>query len=154
MPLVPFQLHYDLDRRQRLTPHLVIWAPFAPVAAIIIVASLILAIGHSLFWLIGVFVGILFSRGLFVGLLDVLIHPVRHVDIIVQENGLGFLDGGERWWISLDGIIRIGKIREDTWTLQHHNGTVINIPVSVISDEQVAHIRAAAERIRHTTRRT
>jgi hypothetical protein len=68
------------------------------------------------------------------------------MDIVVEENGLGFLAGGERWWLFLDGIISISRYEKDTWTIYHWNGSVINVTASVISPDQLAHLRAAAER--------
>lgn len=56
---------------------------------------------------------------------------------------------GERWWLFLDGIINIAMYRSDTWTIQHYNGSVVNVAASVISREQVEFLNAAARRGAH-----
>jgi hypothetical protein len=78
--------------------------------------------------------------------IDVIVHPVRQMDIVVEQNSLGFLAGDQRWSIHLGGILKIGRICSDTWTVYHYNGTVINIPVSAITQDQVDHLVAARQR--------
>src|SRR5262249_11886844 len=85
-------------------------------------------------------------RGLFVGLLDVLLVPARSMDVRVEENGLGFLAGGEQWWLFLDGLTGIEQLAAGVWTLQHWNGIVIHIPADAITEAQLAHLRAAMAR--------
>ena len=63
-----------------------------------------------------------------------------------QQNALGYLAGGERWYLFLDGIIDITKYRKDIWTIQHWNGSVVNVLASAITDDQIEYLRAAAER--------
>ena len=80
-------------------------------------------------------------------MVDVVANPMRKMDVIVQENGLGFLVRGQRWWIFLDGVTGVDKLWwSDTWTIRHYNGTVINILVSAISEDQIQHIRDAAKK--------
>ncbi len=79
-------------------------------------------------------------RGFIIGLVDVIFVGVRQMDVIVEENGLGFATKSDRLWISLDGIIRIQKYSKDTWTIFHYNGTVINIPTAAIEDRYVQHM--------------
>jgi hypothetical protein len=61
-----------------------------------------------------------------------LVVPVRPLDIVVEENALGFIAGGERRYLFLDGIIDITKYLNDVWTIQHWNGMVVNVPASQI----------------------
>jgi hypothetical protein len=68
------------------------------------------------------------------------------MDIIIEENGLGFLARGERFWIFLDGVRHIRKSSKDLWTICHHNGTVINIPVSAIGEKYIEHMRTMGEK--------
>lgn len=138
--MAPFHLQYELSRRQRLIPHLDIWARY-PGLFIMLGASVVAACILSL-WLLPLVAGSLWLlRGFFVGLIDVAIWPRRPMDVVVEEKGIGFLGGGERWWVSLDGLLAVRKICPDVWTVFHHNGTVINIPTSVISEEQVTHLQ-------------
>ena len=50
----------------------------------------------------------------------------------------------DRLWISLDGIMRIKKYSKDTWTISHHNGTVVNIPTAAIEEPYIEHMRKKA----------
>jgi hypothetical protein len=68
------------------------------------------------------------------------------MDIRVEEKGLGYLMGGERWWLFLDGIQRIEQIRKGLWTISHFNGSVIHIPAEAISPAQLDYLREAAAR--------
>lgn len=142
---IPFHLQYELSRRQRLVPHLRIWVPGLPlVAASVLMFALCV---FAKWWLFPLLLLVLwFCKGFWIGLIDVVAHPVRKMDVIVEENGLGFLVGGQRWWIFLDGVVGIDRFCRDTWTIRHHNGHVINIPVSAISEEQLQHIRDAAKK--------
>jgi hypothetical protein len=85
-------------------------------------------------------------RGLFVGIIDVLIVARREVDVVIEENAAGILLGKERWSLFLDGITSLKQYRADVWTIQHFNGSVLHVPVSAITDEQLSHIRSAMER--------
>ena len=155
MAEVPFQLRYQLSRRQRLVPHLRIWGfaytPFVVVVFVFFCVQTIVS-ACSVGWPgLAVFGGLalglfLLLRGLFVGILDVLLVPVRAMDILVEENGLGFLAEGERWWLFLDGLTSIEQLAADVWTLQHWNGSVVHIPADAITDAQLAHLRTAMER--------
>ena len=85
------------------------------------------------------------ARGFIVGLVDVAFNPVRHMDIKIEENGLGFMTKMDRMWLFLDGVIRIEKLHDDVWTVCHHNGTVVNIPVAVIDEKYIDHMRQKGE---------
>jgi hypothetical protein len=145
MAELPFSLCYDLTRRQRFIPHLRIWGPLVPLIVLGLVGCL-LAIAGS-WWFVPLALGyVWFFHRFFVGLADVLLRSVVHMDLRVEENGLGFLAGGERWWLFLDGLLSIQQLTPGVWTLQHWNGTVVNIPAAVLTDDQLAHLRAAMER--------
>jgi hypothetical protein len=68
------------------------------------------------------------------------------MDVVVEENGLGYATKSDRLWIFLDGIIRIQKYSKDTWTIFHFNGTVISIPVHAIDEKYIEHMRKKGER--------
>jgi hypothetical protein len=79
------------------------------------------------------------------GFVNVIFVSVRHMDIIIEERGLGYALGGTRFWIFLDGIIQIEKFSSDTWTIAHHNGTVISIPVDAVEQRYIDHMQKMAE---------
>jgi hypothetical protein len=161
MPEVPFQLQYTLSRSQRLIPHLGTWGllgcwGLANLALLLLILGFFCTMiaawaidgnwresaGFAIFA-----VGLLFLfQGLFRGLLDVIRVPARPMDILFQENAAGILIGDERWWLFLDGITSIEQYRNDVWTIRHWNGSVLNIPTSAITDDQMQWIRAAMER--------
>jgi hypothetical protein len=151
----PTHLRYTLNRSQRLVPHLRIWgrvySPFvvllfgffswrAMVGVWQLEVPAVLVFGGLA---VGTFV---LCRGLFLGLIDVIFVPLRHMDVTIEENAFGVLLGRERWYLFLDGVMDIRKYRDDVWTLRHWNGTVLNIAASAINDDQLAYIRAAMER--------
>ncbi|HEY8504498.1 MAG TPA: hypothetical protein VIL46_07940 [Gemmataceae bacterium] len=142
---MPFELRYTLSRRQRLVPHLKLWGPLSvvvPLVLAVLVANLFRAWWVALPALAWVWL----FRNFFRGLADVALRRTVTMDLRIEENGLGFLAGGERWWLFLDGLIRIEQLTPGVWTLQHWNGAVVNIPAGAITDSQLAHLRAAMER--------
>lgn len=142
---LPFQIRYQLNRRQRLIPHLRLWGPHG-LLAVLGLAGLLVGLSFS-WWAVVPLLGWLWFYGnFFRGLLDVLLRSRALMDLEIQENGLGFLAGGERWWLFLDGFTSIEQQTPGVWTLLHHNGCVVNIPVDAITAEQLEHIRAAAAR--------
>lgn len=146
MPQIGCHLRYRLSRAQRLIPHLRIWGPLSliiPAAAAKIIS---LTFFSSPWWSLALLPFLFLFRGFFLGSLDVIFHRDCDMDIVIEDKGLGFLAGGERWWIFLDGIINIAKYRKDVWTIQHHNGVVVNILASQITDDQLAHLKSAAAR--------
>jgi hypothetical protein len=68
------------------------------------------------------------------------------MDVIIEKDAAGILVGGERWYLFLDGITDIRKFRDDIWTIQHWNGSVLHIVAAAITDEQIDYFRAAMER--------
>jgi hypothetical protein len=81
------------------------------------------------------------SRGFFFGFLNVILVRRQHMDIVVERNGLGILAGNERWYFALDGLTAFGALAEGVWTVQHWNGAVVNIPVELLSADQVEFFR-------------
>src|SRR4051812_1546251 len=98
MPHVPFQLRYTLSRSQGLVPHVRIWGVFTTIFVLAMFAFFSIRTMFAIWWLewtvivvfgglaVGVFV---LYRGLFVGLIDVLTVPSRHVDAVIEENAAG-----------------------------------------------------------------
>mgnify|MGYP001174176154 CR=1 FL=1 len=86
------------------------------------------------------------SRGFFVGFVHILLVPTQGVCLAIEERGVGFGEKAADFWISADGILTFEKSSAATWTLHHFNGTVITVPASVISDDDVQHLREHAEK--------
>jgi hypothetical protein len=146
MAEVPFELRYSLSSRQRLIPHLRIWGPLSVLIPLVL-AGLLACLFLGMWWagLLGLAWAWLFGN-FFRGLADVLIRRTAKMDLRIEENGLGFLAGGKRWWLFLDGLTRISRLTTGVWTLQHWNGSVVHIPADVITKAQLAHLQAAMER--------
>jgi hypothetical protein len=141
MQWLPIELRYDLTRRQRLIPHLRIWRPFAPTV-IVSVAGAAWGVVYRTWWCLALLLLLLFIfRGIFIGLLNVLLVGRQHMDIVIEQNGLGFLIGKERWYFALDGLTSFEELAEGVWTVQHWNGSVVHIPAELLSMEQVEFFR-------------
>ena len=152
---VPFRLQYTLSCWQRLVPHCRLCGTgFAALAVVVFlflfVAAIVAAWSFKLQQLaafaVSALLVLVLCRKVFAGLVDVLLVPVRRMDVIVEENAAGILVGDERWYLFLDGITDLRKLSDDIWTVQFFNGWVLHIPVSAIQDDQIAHLRSAMER--------
>jgi len=117
---------------------------------VLLVFFLVMAVHSSVvFGLFALFLVAMFPR-MFRGLVDIVLVPVRQMDVIFETDATGDLAAGiligkERWYLFMDGIVDIRKLTKDTWTLQHFNGTVLHIAASEITDDQLALIRSVAE---------
>ena len=85
-------------------------------------------------------------RGYFIGLLNVLFVSSQHMDIRIEESGLGYLSGKERYYIFLDGLTAVRDLERSVWTIQHWNGTVINIPKKLLGIDALAFLRDWVQR--------
>lgn len=160
--MAPFQLRYELKRAQRFVPLMRIWGWFYGPFALLLLTFFCLRTVYSVLtgeWPgLVVFGGLaLFTlawvRGLVVGLVDVLFTRRRTVDLEVctvdlevEEQAVGVLRGGERCYLFLDGFLSLDRFHPEVWTLQHYNGSVLHIPVSMITEEQLDHFRTAMAR--------
>jgi hypothetical protein len=138
---LPFELRYNLTRRQRLIPHLRIWGRHVPLI-IVCVAGAVAGVVYLSWWCLALLLSLLFIfRGLFIGFSNVVLVRRKAMDLVVEENGLGLLVGTERWYFALDGLTGFAELTEGVWTMQHWNGSVVNIPAELLSAEQVAFFR-------------
>ncbi len=155
MTQLPFQIQYTLSRSQRLATTvrthwglpwtLFVLALFSFFFVETVVSAWSLSgMGVAVFGVLALFVLLLY-RGLFVGLIDVLIVPVRRMDIMVDENAAAILIGTERWYLFLDGITDL-RLDRDTWTIQHWNGIVLHVPADAMSEDQIEHLKKAMQR--------
>lgn len=150
----PFRLRYSLTRVQRLVPHLRIWGWPAAVFVVLCLGFFVTSLATSaaarrpdgivLFGFLTLAVWWAFG-GLFRGLVDVIRVPVREMDVIFEQNAAGLLDGERRWYLFLDGVIGISRLHPEVWTVQHHNGSVFHIPVTVITPEQLRYLEEMME---------
>jgi hypothetical protein len=155
MSEIPFHLHYTLSRGQRIVPHLRVWGTTSALLILSLFTFFVFAavlnlsqsrVRDGIGFLVFASLVFIVARGLFIGIIDILTTRMREVDVLVEENAAGVLLRGQRWWLFLDGFVEIRKYRRDIWTLRHHNGSVLNIPTTQISEDQLSHIKAAMER--------
>jgi hypothetical protein len=151
----PISLRFSLTRRQRLAAIVAEWDWWTPLVVMPLEAFFLVQTAHSLWtWSlagVAVFGGLALGMivvfgGLIGGLVNVLICKDRWVDIELQADAAGILLGKERWYLFLDGITSIRQSPRDLWTIRHHNGFVLWIPVTAITGEQIEHLRAAMVR--------
>jgi hypothetical protein len=151
MDFEPIELRYVLTRRQRWVPHWKLWRGYLPIYTVLLVGAT-LAVRQSWWFLpVPIFLVILF-RGLFVGTLNVLLVRRQAMDIRIEQNGLGFLVGGDRWWFFLDGLSAVEMLTPGVWTVRHWNGSVVNVPSELLSDSQLNFLRDWVERSKEIRR--
>jgi hypothetical protein len=92
-------IEYDLTRRQRLVAGLGVWAPylgFVMIAVAGTAAVAALAAAVSRWWAFAIVLPLWIVRGFILGLVNVIAVPMQHMDIIVEENGLGYATKSDR----------------------------------------------------------
>lgn len=130
------EFQYDLTRKQRLIPHIRAWG----VSQLLVILGMI-GVGAAVTqgsWGVALFAALIilwFGRGYFIGLVNGIFVKLQHMDIRIEDNGLGFMAGNERWYIFLDGLTAVRDLEPSVWTVQHWNGTVVNIPKKVLSED-------------------
>lgn len=136
------ELQYDLTRKQRLIPHIRTWGINQVFVTLGLVGAITSAINGS--WISGMALASLvffIGRGYIIGLIGVIFTKSQHMNIRIEEKGLGYMVGKERWYIFLDGLTAIRDLERSVWTIQHWNGTVVNIPKKLISEEVLSFLR-------------
>jgi len=147
-PPASSHLQYGLSRRQRWDVHVGAWLPHLPryLVVVAVMAPLIWAASlRSPWFLLFSLAPLWVMRGLIGGFLNIAFVPVQHMDVIIDERGLGFMAGGERWWVFLDSIVHIAQFRDDLWSFGCYHGEMISIPAALIGQETLAHVRARSE---------
>ena len=144
MPFANVNLEYDLTRRQRLMVHLHGWIPgilpYLFVAGIMLGLIEIASVRSPWYWILAIF-PLWVLRNFIAGFVNVIFVPLVHMDVVITEHGLGFMIGKQRWWAHLDSIVRIEKYHDDLWSFCCYHGECISVPVTLISDDTLAHIR-------------
>lgn len=142
--MVPFELHFDLGRRRRLVAHVAAWARYVPILGFTIGATVFAVVASP--WVLVLLVAPhVLARGFYFGLLDILFVPVRTAVVRVTNDEIVFTLGVVRQTIALDGVMQVNRT-DDTWTVLHADGASVQIPVTAITAEQVAFLKAAARR--------
>jgi hypothetical protein len=143
--VVPFRLQYALGRCDRFaveaTPHL----PAAAAALGFTTGTVYLACVATPWFLVLLALPVFTTRRLLAFLIELVLVPARPVDVVVEADRMGVVVADDRVWLYLDGVIQVYRSAGSrTWTLLHLNGSVLLIPRSAITAEQVAFLQGFA----------
>jgi hypothetical protein len=136
------ELQYDLTRKQRLIPHIRVWG----VIQLFLILGMI-GIGAALMkglWWMALFLALpvlWFGRRYIIGLFNVIFVKSQYMDIRIEDKGLGYKTGKERRYVFLDGLTAVRDLEQSVWTVQHWNGTVVNIPKKILSEDTLDFLR-------------
>lgn len=145
MSPVPFHLHYELSRRQRLAAQLQSWAPCLAACLGFTLGVSFLALVVSPVFALFLPLPVIVARKFLVWLLDLARRPTCPVDVIVEEAGLDVRVGEADAWLPLDGVIQVCRA-DGGWDVLHADGTVLTIPPAAITDDQLDFLKAVARR--------
>lgn len=143
--MTPFTLEYTLTRRQRLRVELVPWLPAIAGTLGFSVGAAYLTYAASAWFLVLLALPVVMYRGLFLFALDLIVKGGRAVAVHVADNAVIVESAGQRRCLPLEGILQVFR-SNDLWTVLHLDGTVLIIPDSAITAEQVAFLRVFAHR--------
>jgi hypothetical protein len=148
----PFCLRFILKRQQRVA-EVFPWLPALAGSLGFSIGAAFLAIAVSPWFLLFLLLPVIFYRGLFALLLELVFYPSKPVEVIVDGDELTVQTGSERRMLPLDGIIQVFRAGE-VWTVLHIDGTVLHIPAGVATEKQIEFLksfalRAAEERKRN-----
>lgn len=144
MPFQSVHLQYELSRRQRWDTHVRGWLPALPQYLFVagLMAGLTWLASHRSPWfLLFLLAPLWVLRGLIAGFVEIALVPMRKMDILIEEDVLGFMVGAQRWWVHLDSIVRIERYRAELWSFICYHGELFDVPVALVSEETLAHIR-------------
>ena len=136
------ELHDDLTRRQQLFPPIRMWG-LAQLLVILGAVGVGLAVDRGPWWIapIAALFVLWCGRGYIAGLWNVLFVKEQHTGIVIEDKGLGYVVGKERWYVFLDGLAAVRDLERTVWTLQRWNGTVVNIPKTMFSMDSLNLLR-------------
>lgn len=143
--MTPFTLEYTLTRRQRLSVELVPWLPAIAGTIGFSVGAAYLTYAASAWFLVLLALPVVMYRGLFLFAFDLMVHGGRAVTVHVADDALVVETAGQHKRLPLDGLLQVFRAN-DLWTILHLDGTVLIIPDSAITPEQVAFLRVFAHR--------
>jgi hypothetical protein len=147
-PFTPVHLVYDLSRRQRLASHLGAWTRSWPGLIILVVAPIagvvLLACATSMWFLLLLLIGlppISFVHRFVGGLVNCLLYRRVPMDLIIEEDRLGYDVGADRRWLDLKDVAEVERFGGDTWCILYPDGTGIDIPVALVDDKLLDHLQ-------------
>lgn len=145
MSLDPVHLAYELSRRQRLVAHLGTWLGNWPGLLVMLAVPavvVILAVLKSRWFLMILLLPPMFNNlpRFVAGLVNSLLLGSQRMDIVIEQQRIGYLFGQDRKWLPLEEIIRVERFA-DVWVILSSDA-VIDIPISVVDETYIAHVRA------------
>jgi hypothetical protein len=143
--VAPLHLTFALTRRQRLAVELWPWSPALAAALGFTVEVAFLAVNVSRWFLPLLVLPPLVYRNLLAFVYDITVRGGRPVELLADDTALEVRTGGTAKRLPLDGIIQVFRAG-DVWTVLHLDGTVLTIPIDVITAEQVEYLRGFARR--------
>jgi len=146
---LPFHLRYELNRRQRLVPHLLVSLRYIPGLVLMVGGSVYLTVAVSRWCFPVVIVALWFTRRFFAGLICAIAIPVVSMDVVVEPDRMGLLVNNNRVWLPLDSNLYIANTAQNVWTICFPSGAVINIPCDSITGEQIEYLSSAVQRHRN-----
>jgi hypothetical protein len=149
----PVHLIYDLSRRQRLVAHLGMWLGNWPGFLLMLAAPAVvvaLAVVKSPWFLLMLMLPPLWNNvpRFLGGLASGLLVGSQRMDVVIEPQRIGNLVGAERQWSALEEVTRVERFA-DMWVIQSAD-SVIDVPVSVVDPEYMAHVRAMSKEGRKT----
>ena len=69
----------------------------------------------------------------------------QRVFLAVEQNGIGLGESAPKLWVFADGINNFGELYEGVWTIQHFNGTLVHVPVGVLTEHDVEFLRSRGQ---------
>jgi hypothetical protein len=146
MAVVPFRLHFEQSRRDRLAVQLESWAPCLAACLGFTSGMTFLSLVVSPWFALLLPLPVVVSRRFLAHLGGIIRRPTEPVEVEVTEGGLSVTAGGEHAWLPLEGVIQVGKSGDVAWTVYHYGGRVVHIPAAAITPEQLDYLKAAARR--------
>lgn len=154
--LETFHLKYELGRRELARAELnlhSIWRVITPLFCTLLIFWFAVEHARQGYWLR--FAGLVFIDLLCllwllrwtVWLRNFVFVARAPVDLVVEYNGIGFLDTrGERWYLANTGFVSVEEAVPAMITLRHWNGHYLHIPKRVLTQEQLAFLLGLPER--------
>ena len=78
------------------------------------------------------------------GVVTPLLFRSERMDIVLEENRIGYLIGQDRFWLPLEEIQRVERFA-DVWTIVSPAASIY-IPVSAIDETHMTRVRATARK--------
>jgi hypothetical protein len=140
---LPFRLHYELSRGQRIRPHLRAWALFIP-AILAGLFACVVGMVTDLRWYF-VCLGFLFVlvcfRGFFVGLLQIAFIRSEVIDVTFDEQGMIITNQHVHMTALWKKLWRVKLGSDAMCSVGFSNGVLVHIPGTLLCSEQIAFLQ-------------